>query len=454
MRTPLRFSIPSLTAAFWIASSAAADVESNDTKALAEPLAIFSSALPTLGSTSSTDPDYYRAYPTDLGQLDIGLFVENTGSSGLTVELLGLQQSAGIVTANEVVLVGATLAPGQAHSFRWYSTLQLAQGPSEGHLFVRVVGSAGSTTSYRLTPGSAPIPVPQAVPGYFAPGVVTISTEGQTATDTDFWVFDRDFVAIPGAGSDDLALGNPASRLVRGYTNGRYYVAISDRNLASSAPAPAGDGQQNAEVADQPGVLVATSAVASASLNFTIDDGSGPVSVAVTKPGAHGVAFVSFQVGPPSTVGSAGPFCAGDGLDPNVTTPCPCGNFGALGQGCGNSTNPGGARLDMLGAGPVFSASQMPNAVTHIYFQGDEFHDGVFGDGVRCSGGNLIRLRVKQAIGGTSTYPAAGDPSVSVRGQVGPGSGRRFYQVFYRNASASFCPPATFNGTSGWIYDW
>src|SRR5262249_48884933 len=31
---------------------------------------------------------------------------------------------------------------------------------------------------------------------------------------------------------------------------------------------------------------------------------------------------------------TGGPFCFGDGLDPNVTTPCPCANFGAAGHGC------------------------------------------------------------------------------------------------------------------------
>ncbi|MBI5363731.1 MAG: hypothetical protein HZA53_11170 [Planctomycetes bacterium] len=443
-----------LLAAVALAPLGRADIENNDTKAQAEWLSIFPGVAPTLGFTSNTDPDYYRCSAVDLGQLDLSMLVENTGSNALTADLLGLQQTGGVVTANEVVLVGVTLAPGQSHSFRWYSLLQVPQGPNYGQLFLRLRGTAAATTNYRLTPNSAPIPVPQAVPGFFAPGTITISTLGQTATDTDLWIHDHDFVALSGAGSDDLAPSNPASRVVRAFTNGRYYIAISDRNLASSALAPAGDGQQNADVTDYSSVLVATSGVASASLNFTIDDGSGPVSVTETKPGAHGVAFVSFQVGPPTTIGSVGPFCAGDGLDPNVTTACPCNNFGAPGRGCANSLNTGGALLDDSGPSSAFHTSGMPFTATHIYFQGDDYYDGVFGDGLRCTGGNLIRLRIKMSVAGESFYPEGTDPSIQVRGMVGPGSGRRYYQVYYRNAAASFCPPATFNASNGWILDW
>jgi hypothetical protein len=36
-----------------------------------------------------------------------------------------------------------------------------------------------------------------------------------------------------------------------------------------------------------------------------------------------------------------------------------------------------------------------------------------------------------------------------------PGSGAyRLYQVYYRNAAALFCPPETFNVSSGWALIW
>ena len=40
-------------------------------------------------------------------------------------------------------------------------------------------------------------------------------------------------------------------------------------------------------------------------------------------------------------------------------------------------------------------------------------------------------------------------------GGLVPGSGAmRFYQTYYRNASAAFCPPATFNVTNGFQVVW
>lgn len=144
------------------------------------------------------------------------------------------------------------------------------------------------------------------------------------------------------------------------------------------------------------------------------------------------------------------PFCFGDGLfDPMVPISCPCGNYGTRGHGCGSSYYPNGAQLIVTGApNPdtvVLHATHISS--TSIYLQGDMLTDEFFGDGVRCAGGALIRLRTKT--GGDSEFPEPGDPSVSTRGSVTPGSGDvRYYQTYYRNAAA-YCLPATFNVTNG-----
>lgn len=158
------------------------------------------------------------------------------------------------------------------------------------------------------------------------------------------------------------------------------------------------------------------------------------------------------------TVVGSSTFCAGDGS----ATACPCGNNSPSGSGAGclNSLGSGG----LLGAGGtasivsdsfVLSGSGMTNAAA-LYFQGTNQLNGglgfVFGDGLRCAGGTIIRLGTKVNAAGASQYPGAGDPSISVRGLV-TAPGMRTYQVWYRNA-APFCSSSTFNLTNGLAIDW
>ncbi len=154
------------------------------------------------------------------------------------------------------------------------------------------------------------------------------------------------------------------------------------------------------------------------------------------------------------------PFCGGDGVDPTVTTPCPCGNVGAPRHGCANSVDANGAQLlttGSLAADAVsLEATGMPATASCIYLQGDAMTDVVFGDGVRCAGGALLRLRTKTSVGGSARFPDATDATrLSERGGVVVGSGVvRFYQTYYRNSAAAFCPPATFNVTNGAFVIW
>ncbi len=155
---------------------------------------------------------------------------------------------------------------------------------------------------------------------------------------------------------------------------------------------------------------------------------------------------------------SAAGYCFGDGS----ATACPCGNPGATGNGCASSVSPDGAHLSGGGStsvaadGFVLSGSQMPNG-TALYFQGTDAQNGgngvVFGDGLRCVGGTIIRLGTKTNAAGASQYPAGGDLPVSVRGLVPAAGGVRRYQVWYRNA-ADFCMPSTFNLSNGVETTW
>jgi hypothetical protein len=137
-------------------------------------------------------------------------------------------------------------------------------------------------------------------------------------------------------------------------------------------------------------------------------------------------------------------FCFGDGS----SGPCPCGNFGLPGHGCNNSANTGGATLAASGSTTpdtiVLEVSGELASALSIFLQGDVSQQAPFGDGVRCAGGHLVRLASKHASGGYTFYPDQGDPGIRQRaaqlGDTIPPGAMRFYQVYYRDPSLSFCP--------------
>lgn len=155
-------------------------------------------------------------------------------------------------------------------------------------------------------------------------------------------------------------------------------------------------------------------------------------------------------------------FCSGDGS----ALACPCGNTGGTGRGCGNSSNPTGAKLAGTGGTSVAAdftsllVTGLPPGTIAAVFQGTAQQQGglgaVFGDGLRCVGGTVVRLATRVAtIGGGLTFGhgVAGDPHIASQGLVGPAGGVRSYQVFYRN-TAPFCTSGTFNLTNGLEISW
>jgi hypothetical protein len=151
---------------------------------------------------------------------------------------------------------------------------------------------------------------------------------------------------------------------------------------------------------------------------------------------------------------------------PGTAPPCPCANFGALGHGCDNSVHTGGAMLAGTGTTTpdtihLTQSFELPSALS-VFLQGDlPLSIGVvFGDGIRCTGGHLLRLYTHPAAGGTVMAPAIGDPPITVRsatlGMPIPVGSTRYYQVYYRDPGF-ICPPASeahFNVGNGWVITW
>jgi len=185
-------------------------------------------------------------------------------------------------------------------------------------------------------------------------------------------------------------------------------------------------------------------------------DGATATVSAKTSTRLRGQSLSSFTLRGVTTVGTD----LANGLPYGL--PCPCGNSGAVGHGCGNSVNPAGALLEASGISKlsadslVISGSGMPSS-SALYFQGSTQVNGgmgvVFGDGKRCVGPGLVRLGTKLNALGTSSYPGGGDLPISIKGQITAPGGFRYYQVWYRNAAA-FCTAATFNLSNGMRVEW
>jgi hypothetical protein len=130
--------------------------------------------------------------------------------------------------------------------------------------------------------------------------------------------------------------------------------------------------------------------------------------------------------------------------------PCPCGNNGLPGHGCQNSAATGGAQLSAIGTTnpdtvALTSSGELPSALSIVLQGTATVPYATFGDGLRCVAGQLKRLYVRNASNGSVSAPRGSDPSITARSAalgdpIFPGSSR-FYQVYYRDPAATFCPP-------------
>ncbi len=243
-----------------------------------------------------------------------------------------------------------------------------------------------------------------------------------------------------------------ATNLVAGDTDGCMDVFVHDRLTGVTERASiAADGSQAGLTSDSPAIsgdgrLVAFRSDAS---NLVPFDTNGWGDIFVRDRGAAS-AFSAF--------------CFGDGS----LAACPCANSGQPGHGCQNSFSTGGAVLTAAGNASLSgdtvhftSAGETPTA-TSILLSGQVGVNPVhYGDGLRCVGGSLKRLYIHSASGGTVTMPQGSDLSVSARSAASGDTiqlgSTRYYQVYYRDSSGTFCPPpngSTFNISNGIAVEW
>lgn len=143
-------------------------------------------------------------------------------------------------------------------------------------------------------------------------------------------------------------------------------------------------------------------------------------------------------------------FCFGDGSG----SLCPCGNQGGAGEGCSNSTGVG-ASLATSGSASVaaddlgFQGGGLIPGQPVLLFRGLNAVNGgqglLFGDGLRCAGGQILRLGVRVA---SPAGSASWGPGLAAAGGFAPGLVLRF-QGWYRDPGGGSPCGAGFNLTHG-----
>jgi hypothetical protein len=137
-------------------------------------------------------------------------------------------------------------------------------------------------------------------------------------------------------------------------------------------------------------------------------------------------------------VPGASPFCFGVG-----GTPCPCGNAGDPGHGCRNGSFSSGAALAPAGTNGLLVTHGTPGQFV-LFIRGSAAINGgngvVFGDGLRCVGGQVTRLSlVTMGPAGDALLPSLPAP---------PFPATWYYQGWYRDPQLSPCGSG-FNLTNG-----
>jgi hypothetical protein len=163
---------------------------------------------------------------------------------------------------------------------------------------------------------------------------------------------------------------------------------------------------------------------------------------AISGPNGGSASVIGFQLLPGN---SANSFCFGDGTGSS----CPCGNSGAPGAGCQNSSG-SGALLAAQGSASVaidnlsMSVSSAASGTPALLFAGTGQVNGgqglAFGDGLRCAGGQIQRLQVKilSQSGGASWGPNLATQNNWIAGDT------RYLQVWFRDVNGGPCG-ANFN---------
>ena len=312
------------------------------------------------------------------------------------------------------------------------------------------------TTPYNAVPAHANDPV--GLPGFYA-----AQASGNLIQVTDCVMYNNNSTAayteanargvFNVANNNVLATASPITSITRGPNVPLNGGVLNFTPVIGLDPRPANDALTSVGTAPNDGFLTAA----------PYRGGFAP------RQSWLGTWTASYAYGYTPNVELGTPYCFGDGAG----TACPCGNNSVVGakQGCINGLGVAG-QLRATGVASISADSavlrgtNIPNG-PGLYFQAANQLGGgnglLFGDGLRCAAGSLIRLGTVVASGNTSTYPTgtsgANSIAISIKGFNLAGDVRN-YQLWYRDSTdtgggpGSFCTVSAFNLTNALNVTW
>jgi len=254
--------------------------------------------------TGLESADYYRVKIAPAAKNIYCYSLEGEAATGHVTSIRALIQNNGVVVPDSD-RSGQT-SFGSTPMNIWYGT-----GANE-EFYLSVVGSSATTEAYSLKLRCilyepAPIlPFGGGGGGAFPEGFIALRAVSTAPANLDFWVYDENLHAIPNYGHDDP----DATGLTRFYTAGRYYVAISDRDVCNNQPSPQDDAFRNGAVADFPDIIFNSSPVAPIpGIGLEVAGGGVFGFGQLDKVHAFQVLFFTFDVAGPTP---PCPVCIGD----------------------------------------------------------------------------------------------------------------------------------------------
>ncbi len=282
------------------------ETEPNDAKAAANAfsMATGNSIVGTSTSNTGAGIDTFRITTPGTGGLVRHRLLLSSTITGQSLTLRGLSQTApGVIsTTSDVTLATAPAS----RTLQWYGL-----GTGNASVFVRVTGTASTTSPYSLLLDSTPQTPADLPGGTLRSGSITLTSVGTTGAsqiDTEFILLDSNFLPIAGYHNDDTP-GTPVNRgstLTRTFAPGTYYLATSNFNTATNlSQANPDEGTPDGSVVDFPNVLANSSSTTGVNVSLTVTDGAGPRAVALTKAGAFDVLVLRMVVAAPASCSPA-----------------------------------------------------------------------------------------------------------------------------------------------------